>query len=90
MSHYNRLVLVACKDPRSVRVVLIGAERRVRVSSLGSEEWLDIELGHNGQAEFKTTLRTEGLHDIPTGFGWINVTKGGQGSPTTVELLRDG
>lgn len=89
MSTYARLAMVACKSPRSVRVVLTGNERAIRVTDLGGEEWLDVELGTNGVAQHRSRLSSNGEHLIPPGFGWIVVTKGGQGSPTTVELLHD-
>ncbi len=89
MGTYARLAMLACKAPRSVRVVLTGNERAVRVTDLGRDEWLDIELGRNGQADVRLHVSSDGNHDVPPGFDWIVVTKSGQGSPTTVELLHD-
>lgn len=90
MAHYSRLMLVACRIPNSVRAELRGTERAIVVSQLGVEEWLDIELGRNGQADMRYQIRADGSHPLPSGFSWCVITKNGQGSPTTVELANDG
>lgn len=89
MSTYARLMMVACTEPRVVRAVLTGNERALRVSSLGGDEWLDIELGINGVVNVRLRISTNGEHNLPSGFGWLNLAKSGQGSPTTVELLHN-
>ena len=89
MATYDRLVMVACKDPRSVRVVLTGNERALDVSALGVDEWIDVELGVNGKADARLRVSSEGQHTLPKGFAWLNIIKGGSGSPTTVKLLHD-
>jgi len=89
MATYARLMLVACIFPRSTRVVLQGNERSIRVTQLGNEEFLDLELGLNGSTQARLRIVSEGEHDLPRGFAWCSVTKSGQGSPTTVELIHD-
>lgn len=84
---YARLLMVACKAPRSIRSVLTGNERALRVSDLGVDEWLDVELGVNGEADVRLRIDSDGEITLPSGFVWINLIKSGQGSPTTAELL---
>lgn len=88
MPSYDRLLMVACKDSRSIRAVLSGNERAIEVSSLGGDEWLEIELGTNS-TQVRSRVSSNGEHPIEKGFSWINLTKSGQGSPTTVKLLHD-
>lgn len=93
MSSYSRLALVACKDPRSVSIVLTGNERALSVTSLGESEWLDVELesvAPNGNAaNIRFRLSSDGEHEIPSGFSRVNISKCGSGSPTTVQLLHN-
>lgn len=69
--------------------MLRGNERSLQVSSLGCDEWLDVSLGNNRTVGARMSIRSDGLHPIPSGFSWCEVTKSGQGSPTTVELIHN-
>lgn len=87
---YPRLALVACIDPRSIRVRLCGNERKIRISSLGETEHIEVELGKSTDSSAASVLfPLAGEFDLPQGFDWCQVTKSGSGSPTSVELMQD-
>lgn len=86
---YSTLVMLACKTPHQMRVNLRGNEKALDVSALGGDEWLEVALGNNGTVGTRMSIRSNGTHPIPSGYSWCEVTKSGQGSPTTVELVHN-